>query len=87
MGRMRGRHVDGRAIRALREKQGVRQVQFAELANISPRYLKEVEGRVNQPDAPTRQPSAVVVHRIANALGVDIDEFTTPTDEDSAAVA
>ena len=82
---MEGRHVDGRAIRALREQQGYRQVEFADKANVSIRYLKYIEGLVSRPHELTRQPSIVVVYRIARALDVDIDAFSTPTDAVGAA--
>lgn len=87
MGHMDGRRVDGRAIRALRIQQGHRIVDFSKLAKVSVRYLKEIEGPVHRPNEPGRQPSTVVVNRIAAALGVSIDDFTTADDEDTADVA
>lgn len=84
---MDGRYVDGRAIRALRIQQGHRITDLAERADVSVRYLKEIEGPVSRPTEPGRQPSVIVVNRIARALGVDIDEFSHVADDDTADVA
>lgn len=84
---MEGRHVDGRAIRTLREKQGLFKTELAKKAGISVRYLKDIEGLVGRPNEPTRQPSAVVATRIALALGVDIHEFSSDRDEAHAGAA
>lgn len=84
---MDGYLVNGRKLRTLRERHGHRQAPFARLAGISRSYLKDVEGPVNNPDAPNLQPSAVVVYRIASALGVDITEFCEPTDDTKAGAA
>jgi transcriptional regulator with XRE-family HTH domain len=71
---MDGYRVDGPRLRALRERHGVYRTELAEKADVSLSYLKYIE-------AGYRQPSVVVVYRIANNLGVDITEFCDPVDD------
>ncbi|WP_130291701.1 helix-turn-helix domain-containing protein [Pseudonocardia sediminis] len=87
IGHMRGRHVDGRAIRALRERQGMRISELARQANISVRYLQHIEGPVSRPHADTLQPSAIVANRIARVLRVELEEFSTPSEDPHEAAA
>lgn len=79
---MRDRHIDGRALRELRERSLMRQPELAERSGISLSYLKEIEGLAGRPP---RQPSGLVAYAIARALGVDISEFSTSTNDEVAA--
>lgn len=59
------REVLGRSLRAAREEQGVRLVDIAERAGISPQYLSEIErGR--------KEPSSEMIAAVAGALGIDL---------------
>ncbi|MER7077606.1 Helix-turn-helix domain-containing protein [Saccharopolyspora kobensis] len=62
------REVLGRSLRATREKRGVRLVDIAERAGISPQYLSEIErGR--------KEPSSEMIAAVTGALGVDLAEL------------
>ena len=84
---MDGYILDGRKLRAVRERKGYRQAQLSREANVSRSYLKEIEGRLSRPEHPNYQPTAVVVHRIANTLGVDFTEFCDPITDDEVDAA
>jgi transcriptional regulator with XRE-family HTH domain len=58
----------GQAIRRLREQRGLTQEQLAEKAKVSQPYLSHLEGGRRQ------SPSVTMVHRIAKALGVKIED-------------
>ena len=78
---MDGYRVDGAKLRALREKHGVHRQELHRKANVSLAYLKEIEGPAQ------RQPSAVIVNRLCNALGVELTEFCDDEDDDTAGAA
>ncbi|HEU0239248.1 MAG TPA: helix-turn-helix transcriptional regulator [Mycobacterium sp.] len=62
------REVLGRSLRAIREEQGVRLVDIAGRAGISPQYLSEIErGR--------KEPSSEMIAAITGALGVDLADL------------
>jgi ribosome-binding protein aMBF1 (putative translation factor) len=62
------REVLGRSLRATRESQGVRLVDVAGRAGISPQYLSEIErGR--------KEPSSEMIAAITGALGVDLADL------------
>lgn len=67
---MQGRVVHGATLRDLRERAGLRRTELAREAQVSLAWLKyvELEGR---------QPSGRIVYKLARALSVDIDEFTS----------
>jgi transcriptional regulator with XRE-family HTH domain len=59
------REVLGRSLRTAREEQGVRLVDIAERAGISPQYLSEIErGR--------KEPSSEMIAAVTGALGIDL---------------
>lgn len=60
--------LDGEKVRTLRAKQGIRQGRLAEKAKISTFWLRQIELH-------GQQPSPVVLHSIAQALGVDATEL------------
>lgn len=71
------RHTNGYKVKQLREQRGLTQTAIAQRARISSGWLREIEqGRT--------QPSNVVLHRIANALGVAVEEIS---DEKAPATA
>jgi transcriptional regulator with XRE-family HTH domain len=59
----------GKRIRSYREQSGLSQAELARAARLSKAYLSELESEVG------RRPSADVVLRIADALGVTIAEL------------
>src|SRR5262245_20915255 len=62
------REVLGRSLRATREEQGVRLIDIAGRAGISPQYLSEIErGR--------KEPSSEMIAAITGALGVDLADL------------
>jgi ribosome-binding protein aMBF1 (putative translation factor) len=62
------RELLGRSLRAAREEQGVRLVDIAGRAGISPQYLSEIErGR--------KEPSSEMIAAITGALGVDLADL------------
>ena len=75
---MHGRHVDGSAIRSIREKQGLSRKRLHELSGVAYSWLKaiELEGR---------QPSGLKVWAIARALNVNIDEFSRLLEDEAEA--
>jgi transcriptional regulator with XRE-family HTH domain len=54
------------------------QTALARQAGVSRSLVKMVERQGHQP-------SAIKAHAIADALGVDLDDFSTPTDSAAAA--
>ena len=60
------RHVNGPAIRAIRQGQGMQQAELAKRSQISPSHMNKIESGAQKPKIET----AV---RIAQALGVHID--------------
>jgi transcriptional regulator with XRE-family HTH domain len=60
------RHVNGPAIRAIRQGQGMQQAELARRARVSPSHMNKIESGKERPKIET----AV---RIAQALGVHID--------------
>jgi len=58
----------GRNIRSLRRQKGLTQEKMAELAGINPKYLGEIERGI-------KNPTALVVQRLASALGVPVCEI------------
>lgn len=72
--------MNGTRLRRVRERRGYRRTELRDKANVGLSYLKYIE-------AGDRQPSAVVVHRIARALGVSFTEFCDPTDDTDEAGA
>lgn len=69
----------GKRVRRLREKKGIRQVDLAATAHISWRHLIRIEqdaGGVTK---------AATVARLAEALGVDVDELSGSEDDDEEA--
>lgn len=68
---MTKRHVNGLAIRAIREALGHRGSVFATQCLISHAYLSNVE-------AGRKQPSDAVAKQIADALGVPLAAITYP---------
>lgn len=71
---MDGKQVLGRRIREIRESQHTTLVEFSERSGVSYAYLKDIETQ-------GRQPSGRIVHMIADALGVDFEEFTSAQTE------
>lgn len=63
------RLAHGPAIRALREAVGIKHGKFAADIEISAGYLTNIEKGA-------KQPSAAVIRRIAQRLGVNIDAIT-----------
>jgi transcriptional regulator with XRE-family HTH domain len=74
---MQGRHVDGRELRDIRERQGLMRPELAKLSGVSLSWIKYVE--LNG-----RQPSGRTVFALAKALKVDISAFTTDLDSRAA---
>lgn len=66
---MDGRKVLGRRIREIRESRMMSLVDLSARSGVSYSYLKDIE-------TGGRQPSGVIVHRIAEALQVDIRRIT-----------
>jgi transcriptional regulator with XRE-family HTH domain len=60
------RQVNGPAIRAIRQGQGMQQAELAERSNISRSHMNKIESGAERPKIET-------VTRIALALGVHID--------------
>lgn len=58
----------GRNIRSLRRQKGLTQEKMAEMAGINPKYLGEIERGI-------KNPTALIVQRIAAALGVPVCEI------------
>ena len=72
------RKIHGPAVRAIRVAQGVRHGELAQRARVNPGYLTLIEqGK--------RQPSQVVISRIAAALGLALDDVTYLTEEEDVA--
>lgn len=71
---MDGKLVLGRRIREIRESQKTTLVEFSDRSGVSYAYLKAIETQ-------GRQPSGRIVHMIGDALGVDIEEFTSTRTE------
>lgn len=63
--------VSGDTIRALREQRGWTLEDLARRTQRSRAYLSRVENG-------QRTPSRITMHRIANALEVDVDDLVTP---------
>lgn len=61
----RSQRVNGRAIRAIRERGGQQQTELASAAGIDRAYLAHIE-------AGRRQPSVVVARRLAEGLKVPL---------------
>ena len=59
----------GRRIRALRDKHNLTQEEFSAKANISTKYLQNLEGK--RPKAA----SIVTIEKIAKAFGMNISQF------------
>lgn len=64
--------MHGTTLKNLRIQAGFRQTELARAARVSVSCLKIVEN-----DNRKTQPSKVVLYRIANALGLGIDAFTS----------
>jgi transcriptional regulator with XRE-family HTH domain len=75
---MQGRHIDGKVLRDIRERQGLQRPELARLSGVSLSWIKyiELEGR---------QPSGVKAYALAQALNIDINAFSTMSNERSAA--
>lgn len=71
---MRTLPYDAEKIRDLRERAGLSRKQLAELTGHHPASLKNIEGN-------RRNASLVTLARIANALGVDLDDITLTEEE------
>jgi transcriptional regulator with XRE-family HTH domain len=73
----------GREIRRLREAQGLSQTKVAAAADMGPSGLSQIE-------TGARNPSAVTLHKIATALGVEVAELfpkgRTPQPDDGVRV-
>jgi len=61
----------GKNIKLLRTRRGLSQADFAEKANISITFLSNIERGIKYP-----QPE--ILSKIANALGVDVNELFVP---------
>jgi len=62
------RNVLGPRLRAAREEQGVRLIDVADKAGISPQYLSEIErGR--------KEPSSEMIAAVTGALGLGLDDL------------
>lgn len=72
------RKTNGGTVRAIREALGIRQGAFARDVLISAGYLSNIE-------AGRKQPPPDVVKRIADRLGVFVDDITYPVPEPAAA--
>lgn len=74
---MQGRHVDGKKLRDIRERQGLMRPQLAALSGVSLSWIKyiELEGK---------QPSGIKAYALARALKVDVEEFSQVVAEDAA---
>lgn len=64
----RGRQTLGQRIRTARETRGLSQVSLAAAAGISQGYLSQLE-------RDEREPTLSIAARVANALGVSVDEL------------
>jgi transcriptional regulator with XRE-family HTH domain len=69
--RMRGRHIHGHQLRAIRERAGLRTAELAKRADCSEGHLRNIEGGKDQP-------GGILTWRLAKALKVDIESFTEP---------
>ena len=63
------RHVLGRRLRTLRERQGRTLTEVAERAGISPQYLSEIERGL-------KEPSSEMIAAIAGSLGTTLVDLT-----------
>ncbi|MDP9143409.1 MAG: helix-turn-helix transcriptional regulator [Actinomycetota bacterium] len=77
---MEGRWVDGPRLKDIRERKGWLRPKLSQEAGVSVSLIKYTENQ-------DYQPGKVMVYAIANALGVDISEFTTAKDCDGEAAA
>lgn len=68
---MRERYVDGSALRELRLRRQLRQVDLAAQAAVTTTHLCRIE-------ADTEYCSDLLARRIAHILGCDLDAFTHP---------
>lgn len=66
---MAQRRVHGPAVRVIREALGIRHGVFAVNCNITPGYLTNIEKG-------HKQPSPTVARRLADQLGVALDDIT-----------
>lgn len=73
---MQGRHVQGEVLRNIRERRGLMRTELARRSRVSLSLIKLIELQGHQPSAPKAQ-------LLADALGVNLDEFST-LDEQAA---
>ena len=70
------RHILGGAVRRIRELQGRTQAQLAAAAGPDSSGKSLSFTTISHVEAGRRQPSVQIMCRIANALGVDLDDIT-----------
>lgn len=75
---MIGHHVDGRAVRDLRERQDLTRSQLAARAGVSATWVKYVELGM-------AQPSGRVAYKLADALKVSASTFVTRIEREDVA--
>ena len=71
------RHVLGKRLRTLRERQGRTLTEVAERAGISPQYLSEIERGL-------KEPSSEMIAAALGALGTNLVDLTTDVGEQLA---
>ncbi len=68
---MTTRKLNGETVRIIRERTGIRSGAFARRIDLDPGYFSKIEhGK--------RQPSPLIVRRIAHGLGVSVEAITYP---------
>ncbi|RLP68392.1 XRE family transcriptional regulator [Mycetocola reblochoni] len=70
---MTTRRLNGATVRALREALGLRSRDLSERAGIDPGYLTKLENG-------SRQPSALILRKLAIGLGVSIEVISYPAE-------
>lgn len=77
---MRTRRLNGPSVTAIREALGLRNGDLATRAAIDRGFLTKLENG-------SRQPSAQVLHKLANGLGVSIEAISYPVETGSEVAA
>lgn len=71
------RHVDGKKLREIRERLGLKRGELAEKSGVSLSWIKYIE-------LENRQPSGIKGYALADALDVDISAFTREVRQEAA---
>lgn len=70
---MQTRRLNGATVRALREALGLRNRDLSERCEIDPGFLTKLENG-------SRQPSALIMRRLALGLGVSVEAISYPVE-------